>query len=431
MFGDADHHFRDQYPGVENPNPALDFSDLGFETTPDLDSVELDGDRGGCQLVASNEWGQRETDDTAPAGAPETTGDCDAAPSFDKPPKGESDPNSLAQATGGVAAEGPDEKRASWQAGRAAINFPESDGPFLPPRFIDDATARELFQSSDERDLDRLVTERTGRVEALAAELQAIVPEVHETVRAGMQRGIEQGYVPAAALERLEPAFTQTAIQVVDQSALRRGDLAAYDQVTDTLTIGTHASDYDPAQTIVHEIGGHKISGGTFATREDGTTERVRRGFVNYEEGVIESNRHYGLDEAVQHHLALSYAHGQFEILDPEERDDRNLSYYDHRKLLAEFVLRSGGVVDLRAITRGSFEDSGESGAVTTDRRTMVTQARAAYGPGAYYKLDLLLESIDFYDLPAEELAERIHGPEFNDDGSVRRPGFIDTAGLT
>ncbi|HKX73114.1 MAG TPA: hypothetical protein VJM32_03825 [Candidatus Saccharimonadales bacterium] len=256
-----------------------------------------------------------------------------------------------------------------------------------------------------------------------------MVPHVHDTVRAGMQAAVAEGYAPAAALDRLEPAFTQTAIRVVDQSVLGE-DLAVYEQRTDIVTLGADVADYDPEQTIAHEIGGHKVSGGTFVLR-DGQTVRIRRGFVNHGSGEIASGRHYGLDEAVQHHMILSYAHGEFGVVDPDARTDRDRSYYEHRKLLARFVLQSAGIIDLKAITRGSFEDSGEAGAVTTDRRTMVAQARAAYGPGAYFKLNYLFEAIDFEDMSAEELAERIRSPELNTDGSVKRAGSIDVDGLS
>jgi len=320
------------------------------------------------------------------------------------------------------------DSRGAWQAARVAHNFSEGTGQFLPPVFMDDAQADELFQESFQPDFDQFVEARTEAVESLVEELRTLVPQVHETVRAGMQAAVEEGYVPEDVLDRLEPAFAQTAIQVVDQSVLG-DDLAVYEQTTDIVTIGAEAADYDPEQTVAHEIGGHKVSGGTFVTR-GGETVRVRRGFVNHEEGVITSGRHYGLDEAVQHHLILSYKHGQLDTVEPDARAERDMSYYEHRKLLAEFVLRSGGVVDLKAITRGSFEDSRQSGAVTTDRRTMITQARAAYGPGAYFRLNQLYESMDFDEMTAEELAARIHGPEFNADGSIKRPGFIDVEGL-
>jgi hypothetical protein len=322
--------------------------------------------------------------------------------------------------------------RTAWQASRASSNFSgDSTGSFLPPQFVDENQAWELFQASHERNFDQLVARRVEGVEALDRELRAVVPQVHETLQEGMQAAIDAGYVPTTALERLEPAFAQTAIRAVDQAVLGEGDIAVYDQASDTMTVGTDAIEYDDnlEQTVAHEIGGHKISGGTFVTREDGTVARVRRGFVNHDEEAssLASARHYGLDEAVQQHLSLSYMHGEIDVIDPDARTDGDESYYEHRKLLSEFIDRSGDVIDPKAITRGSFEDSDEAGAVTTDRRAMVMQARTAYGPGAYHKLSQLFDKIVYDNMSAGELAERIHSPEFNPDGSVKRPGYIDT----
>ncbi|HET8671849.1 MAG TPA: hypothetical protein VFM05_14885 [Candidatus Saccharimonadales bacterium] len=321
--------------------------------------------------------------------------------------------------------------RESWQANCVAKNFPEGGGPLLPPTPLEEDRAWELFEQSDERNFDVFVSGRAADVQALHVELQTVVSQVHARVREGMELGIHEGYVPAYALERLEVAFTQTAIRPVDQSVLG-DDLAVYEQATDVMTIGADAVDYGLEQTITHEIGGHKLSGGTFITRADGTVVRVRRGFVNHDgNAATGSARHYGIDEAVQQHLSLSYLYGQFDVLDPDERTDHDTSYYGHRKLLAQFILRAGGVIDLRAITRGSFEDSSGSGTITTDRRTMVMQASAAYGPGAYHKLSQLFDSMDFDGMSAEELAERIQGPELNADGSVNHHGRIDLEGLS
>lgn len=322
--------------------------------------------------------------------------------------------------------------REAWQDTRAARNFADSPEPFLPPVHLDEDTAWPLFASAQERDFDHFLSVRNGQIDALDEELRAVAPEVQARLRGGMQTAVEQGYVPTSALERLEPAFTRTAIQAVDQSVLG-DDLATYEQSRDVLTVATDAADYDLPQTIAHELGGHKLSGGTFVRGGDGTVVRTRRGFVNHSETTeTPSARHYGLDEATQHHLILSYLHGQIDTVDPDMRRDGDTSYYEHRKLLASFVFRSGGIIDLKAITRGSFEDTDEvGGTITTDRRTMVAQARMAYGAGAYRKLSLLFDAIDFDDLSAEELEERIQAPELNGDGSVSRPGSIDVSGFS
>jgi hypothetical protein len=312
--------------------------------------------------------------------------------------------------------------REVWQNNRVTRNFPNGGGPFLPPKYIDETVALRLFSWGGKTDFKQFV-------DALDRELRTVVPEVHERLRKGMQNAVEQGYVPAYVLKRLGPAFTQTAIQAVDQSIMG-DDLAAYEHGTDIMIVGTAA--YNLLQTVAHEIGGHKVSGGTFVERADSTLDRVRRGFVSdSDQAKTPAPRHYGIDEAVQHHLIVSYLHGQIDTVDPDFRKDTDMYYYEHRKLLAAFIDRSGGIIDLKAITRGSFEDTDETGTVTTDRRTMVVQASTAYGAGAYRKLSILFDSIDFDDLFAEELAERIHPPSLNNDGSIATPGYLDIDNLT
>lgn len=107
--------------------------------------------------------------------------------------------------------------------------------------------------------------------------------------------------------------------------------------------------------------------------------------------------------------------------------------YYYQRKLLAAFISKAGGIIDLKTMIRASQEDTDDADTFLTDRRAMVTQARTAYGPGAYFKLDQLMDKIDDRNDPRSfsELISRITPPEFNPDGTVRRSGSIDVTGLS
>ena len=300
----------------------------------------------------------------------------------------------------------------------------------MPPLVEDDQALMELFADSDERNFDRFAAGYNGPIRSLDQRLRLLLPRMRGIMQTGMQAGVAAGYVPAYALDRLEPAFTQTAIRAVPQSVLGE-DLAAYDHETDILEVGPDAVAHSLIRTIGHELAGHKVSGGTFVT-QDGAMLRLRRGFVsNNYIAPDASATHYGLDEAVQQHLLSSYLDGQFDILDPGMRVSKgDTAYYVERRLLAEFVLRANGLIDPRAIIRGSFEDSDESGAITTDRRTMVMQAGMAYGPGAYRKLSVLFDALDNRIEPFEQLVQRIREPELTASSSVRRLGSININGL-
>ena len=323
--------------------------------------------------------------------------------------------------------------REAWQAECTARNFPNGDGPFLAAGFLEEESAWDFFANSGYRNFDTFIAKRRQAVEALDEELKLVVPQVQSMVYAGMKQAIAQGYVPPAALGRVETAFTQTAIQAVDPAVFKDGaSLAHYRQRTDTMVISSEAIDYDLPETIAHELGGHKISGGTFVTTRGCKMLRTRRGFVNDTAKTFSSaGRHYGLDEAVQQHLTQAYINGQIDVLNPDDRDDNDASggyessYYQHRKLLAAFISRSGGIIDLATITRASFEDTEATGIESANRRAMTQQALAAYGPGAYRKLSLLFDAIDIYGDVTEELTQYIQPPELGQDGSVQSPGTI------
>jgi hypothetical protein len=309
--------------------------------------------------------------------------------------------------------------REAWQAAITERRLSNGEGQFLPPQYMTPGVIAGMAQDLSPQDLNANVVHSRTKVDAAYSRVQEAVPKMHSLLLNGVRQAVEQGYVPEAALDRLGPTFTQTAVQVVDKTML--AEMGAYYHRTDTMYVSSDAQAHALDWVVAHELGGHKLSGGTFVTSEDGRVARTRRGFV-----TDAGSRHFGLDEAVQHHLILSYVNGEIDVVDPDERQDVNYVYEPERKLLAEFISRSKGIIDLKAITRGSFEDSDESGAATLDRRIMVQQATAAYGPGAYRKLDLLFDLADIGNKSALEVAERIEPPVVGTDGRVLQRGNID-----
>jgi hypothetical protein len=179
----------------------------------------------------------------------------------------------------------------------------------------------------------------------------------------------------------------------------------------------------------------HKLSGGTFRKEsgEDaeatGQIRRSRSGFVNsHTEGPFYKR---GLTEAINEHMTLACESGDFATLDPEARHDTVEGYWMERKLLSTFIDRSEGLIDFRTICRASYEDNDDF----IDRRLMVAQAREAFGPGVYNRLEVLMGLVEGANEPdkdlIESLAERIHPPELDDSGNVVRVGWIDLEGLS
>jgi hypothetical protein len=277
--------------------------------------------------------------------------------------------------------------------------------------------------------------DRTAWVERRNRIVQAIYPAVLGRLRSGVEAGIQQGYTPPHIGHRLEVAFTHTAAWVVDPAVLEPGVLGMYEPATDMFLMSADVREREMPVVIAHELVGHKTSGGTF--RRSGTDPQDP--IVRSRIGFAEKEDRSQLDEAVRHHMSLAYLDGDFATVDPDKRTDGNTQYYSYRKLLAEFVERSGGVIDLRRITRGSYEDTDEIHTETADRREMMRQSRTAYGPGAYRKLQTLLQAADtIADVPGsvpgerermQALINRIHPRTINADGSVS-PGSIDITGL-
>jgi hypothetical protein len=250
----------------------------------------------------------------------------------------------------------------------------------------------------------------------------------------GVKRGVELGYIPKSAEDRLEAALTKTSVRVSDATVLDAyGPMSAYYR-NDHDEIGVrhdiHESGEGFHDNLAHEFT-HKLSGGTFKSPEVGSTEygRQRVGFST--EMKPEVLTRTGLNEAVTHHVTLGILSGDFETVDPDKRGDKDNTYYGYRKVFAEFIGRSQGVIDMTTVTRAFFEDTGPEGGIQA-RRQLVREVLQAYGPGSLNKLNKLMDLTDIignnrFD---EVIFSRIHPPELDDQGHVLKPGYIDTENL-
>jgi len=351
--------------------------------------------------------------------------------------------------------------RDSWQAHHA--DALPVEGPLLPPRTVQDDdelavqalthavhydfTARSALAPSPnwnalvggqplavplQRDVHArmFLGDRADRVEAASRSIYQQYPRILEQLRGGVARAVAEGYAPPVVAQRLEDAFRLTSVQLADQAALG-GALGAYYAHNDSVVLSAELEPLEVATTIAHELLGHKASGGTFrrpkADHEKGPV-RTRVGFD-------ENGKHEALDEAVQQHMILGYLTGDFATIDPDNSADQDRHYYNYRKLLAAFVGRSNGDIDLRNITQASYEDTDEMHADIGYRREMVEDSIDAYGLGAYRKFAQLCKAADAVGTgpnstqELQALIDRIHGPVVSERG-VAAPGFIDTEGL-
>lgn len=260
-------------------------------------------------------------------------------------------------------------------------------------------------------------------------------PKFRETFVRGIKKGIEQGYIPTKVADRLESALNKTSVRVTDSAVLDTYDhqMSAYyrndhDEIGIRHNIEEIGGKYQ--HSLAHEFT-HKVSGGTFKSPEDDSTEynRPRVGFST--EIKPEVLNRTGLNEAVTHHVTLGILTGDFETFDPDERQDGNKTYYDYRKVLATFINRSRGLIDVKTITNGFFEDTGPEGS-TEARRKLIREVNQAYGPRALTKLDKLLNLTDSLstDRIDEIILSRIHPPEIDEQGNINARGRIDTENL-
>ncbi len=301
----------------------------------------------------------------------------------------------------------------------------QSDMPRVDPQYEQKVHQFKEYEKKYQKHID---TTSTTVIDAY--------PEISERFKIGVRLGVEKGYLPQQALGRLDNTVGQTAIRVVGHSI---GNAAGqYDSDTAIIKIGAGFSEVDDkeiAETLVHELQ-HDLSGGTFRKTADGKVMRTRTGLS----GQLKDGKqgwHMALTEAINTYHEQAIMTGDFEILDPG--DDRHAtSYYGIRKLLAVAIEKSGGVMDIKTLSRASFEDTSQN-VNTSDRRAMVGQWRRSYGLGSLRKFDHLCQAAQHLDSsyfsgPTEpeyysmlnDLADRIHPPILDTDGTVIKPGFID-----
>jgi hypothetical protein len=288
------------------------------------------------------------------------------------------------------------------------------------PMVMADPKVQELINSRD------ISESHQGLIEAWPHFLEAYVT--------GVKKGVELGYIPEFVEDRLEAALTKTSVRVTDSAVLDTyGPMTAYYR-DDHDEIGVRHDVRETGENfqdnLTHEFT-HKVSGGTFKTPEADTTEfkRSRVGFST--ELKPEVLNRTGLNEAVTHHVTLGIITGDFETLDPDKRGDKDNTYFGYRKVLAEFIGRSQGLIDTKTVTNAFFEDAGPEGG-TQSRRKLVQEVKQAYGPGALNKLDKLMDLTDMvgnnrFD---EVIFSHIHPPELDEQGRVVKQGFIDSENL-
>jgi hypothetical protein len=276
----------------------------------------------------------------------------------------------------------------------------------------------------------------TGRdLQPASQKLREIWPHFKKLFINGVTKGIEQGYIPAAVRDRLEAALNQTRVRAVDAVVMdaHAGGLAGYyrsetDEVGIRHDIPTGGREYH--STLTHEVK-HKVSGGTFkqSTPQDPHHFRSRVGYSNeLPDGVYTRT---GLNEAVTQHLAMGCLTDDFETFDPDERADGNRTYYRYRKVVATFINGARGLIDVKTVTNGFYEDSGPGGS-TQDRIKLIRETVQAYGWGALAKLEKLCELADIVDAGRFEqiVLSRIHPAQVDENGNVLAKGYIDTKNL-
>jgi hypothetical protein len=138
-----------------------------------------------------------------------------------------------------------------------------------------------------------------------------------------------------------------------------------------------------------------------------------------------------GLNEAVTEHLSLALLNGGFETIDPDKRQGEKSGYYSYRKVLADFIEKSGGHITIKTILHAYFEDGGPSGS-TVARRAMMRELVDTYGYGSLKKLELISVELNksFGPEHSQRVLGRIHPPSFAPDGTIVQKGYIDTTGL-
>lgn len=318
-------------------------------------------------------------------------------------------------------------------------DYPIEENPFLSQDSVDMsvlADHREVFFEDPE--VAMYLKSRESELNAAHQWLKEVWPEFSRMYTAGVQRGIYDEYIPAYAKKRLEKALVVPHVRVVDGALLSKADerihtSGVYNHVTDEVWIN-HESRLDKIGilTLAHEFV-HKISGGTFVKGYDDKGFRVRLGYVTetYDKSVILRDM---LDEGVVHHVTLGVLTGDFETVDPDDRQGinslGNRQYRHARKVIGTSIKRSKGLLTARLFTNALFEDTGPGGGFQL-RKNLIRAAQAAYGPGAMKKIGLLCDYAETADPEQlEEMLSRIVSPVVDMHGRVLERGYIDIEGI-
>lgn len=250
----------------------------------------------------------------------------------------------------------------------------------------------------------------------------------------GVKNGVELGYIPKIAEDRLEAALTKTSVRVMDAAVLDTyGPMTAYYR-NDHDEIGVRHDVQETGESfhenLAHEFT-HKISGGTFKPPEAGSTDCIRQRVGFSTEMKPEALNKTSLNEAVTHHVTLGILSGDFETVDPDKRGDKDNTYYGYLKVFAEFISRAQGIIGMKTVTNALFEDTGPQGG-TQSRRQLILEGSRAYGQGALNQLVKLMDLTDIIgnDRYDEVIFSRIHPPELDEKGQVIKQGYIDTVNL-
>lgn len=294
-----------------------------------------------------------------------------------------------------------------------------------------DPKALDAEAAADDPYVSSYLHTRAERVHEKSQALAEQYPQIAARFEAGVRQGIAEGFIPEHVESRLDATLQQTAIQVADHAILNPDpeanltEVGFWDADSDLAQV---SHDRDTGKILVHELL-HKLSGGRFENI-DGTPKRTRLGFKEADK----RESHTGLTEAIDHHLTLSFLDGDFATLDPDKRTDNDTLYYCYRKILAEAVEKSSGILTPRAVIRASFEDSDDVAHHSDERRAMIVEGKQAYGPGLWNKLEVLFRASDSFDDSDKEqlaaLVSRIHGPQLGEDSKVKVAGYIDLDGL-
>jgi hypothetical protein len=262
-------------------------------------------------------------------------------------------------------------------------------------------------------------------------------PHFVDTFVAGVENGVKLGYIPGHIEKRLGDALEKTSTRVVDTAILAAYGIydssAFYLNTRDEVGLNHEIADQDNEyhNNLVHEYT-HKVSGGTFKPHvetkpgEQPISDRPRVGYAT--EVRHNELKRTGLNEAVTQHLTMGILTGDFETIDPDQRSDGDRTYYSYRKVLADFVEKAQGLIDVKTVTNGFYEDTGPEGSGSIEaRKRFIGEAVKAYGHGALNKLDKLCIFTDMSSSRLNELVlNRINPPILDKHGNVVSIGNID-----